>query len=85
MIKIEDHHQSSDGGKKYKIIFSSPGSGMRAYSVWAECIEEVHEALNHYYGAGPRAADHKSGAIEHCPLCRVTREGKFKRPGLRVV
>ncbi len=87
MIKIEDWHQStsSPSGRRYRLVFSDPGSGMRGWSIWAETPEEVHEALNHYWRYGPRLQQHIDGKIEHCPLCRQHREETQKKPKLKVV
>lgn len=74
MIKIEDHHQSSSGGRRFRMIFSAEGTGTRGTSVWAESLEEVFEALNHYHRNGPRVRQHASDAIHHCPLCRRGRD-----------
>jgi hypothetical protein len=72
MIKIEDNAKFA--GKKFKVTFSSPGSGLRGYSVYAADLDEVHEAINHHHNHGPRAGQHDDGRIDHCPLCRQMRD-----------
>ena len=47
---------------QYKIIFSNPGTRTRGVSFMANNIEEIHEAIDHYY-------------MRHqlkwtCPVCR---------------
>jgi hypothetical protein len=86
MLKIEDHHQNGDGTRKFVIKASDPGSGQRGHTL-CECasIEELHEAINHYYRAGPRSTQHAGCEIEHCPLCRKQRKEMSKPVKLRLV
>ena len=86
MIKIESF------GTGYQMTFSAGGgSGLKPYKVFAACIEEVHEAINHFECAGPRAAQHRESQIDHCPLCRLRQqeatrqEPRERLPMLRLV
>lgn len=80
MLKIEDHHRSGSGTRVF-VLKVAGEQGERGYKL-CQCrsIEELHEALNHYYREGPRASQHASNSIEHCPLCRKGRGNDVQQP-----
>lgn len=58
------------GDGKFKIQYPNE-RGDKTLTVTGLTIEQVHEAMNHHYDAGPRAMQHAANAIDHCPLCRA--------------
>jgi hypothetical protein len=58
MLKIEQN------GYSFAVHVSEPGTGWRGYKVEAEDLDELHNAIDHYF----RGMHRKPG--EPCPLCR---------------
>lgn len=58
MLKI------SREGNGYKVATSYPGAGVRGKRWHARDLEEVHQALEHYYGPY-----HGRDPVDNCPLC----------------
>jgi hypothetical protein len=56
-------------GNGFKMKFSAPGTGWRGFSAHARSVEEIHVAINHYYGID----GHIAGTRDDCPLCRRTK------------
>ena len=50
----------------HKMTFSNPGSGTRGFSVEARNTDEIHKAIDHYYGENMHGRTHHAD----CPLCR---------------
>jgi len=59
MLTIDRSIKTMDG---YTLKMSNPGSGSRGYSVEARSLDEVKEAIDHYYG---RCAKSRT-----CILCK---------------
>jgi hypothetical protein len=54
------------GMNEYKLKFSEPGTGWRSHKVVARDVDEIKEAIDHYYGEAPHALSPQ----KNCPLCR---------------
>jgi len=61
MISFENWNQG------YLIRLSNPGTGERSQKFFARDVNELHEALDHYYGHN---GHWRREPVEGCPLCR---------------
>lgn len=61
-------HKQING--KFKIEYPNE-KGSKKLTITDLTIEQVHEAMNHHYDAGPRAIQHANNAIGHCPMCNA--------------
>jgi hypothetical protein len=62
----------SVSGNGYKVAAQAPGTGWRGFSVQAQDIGELHQAIDHHFMAVGAFKTH-AGKKENCPFCRLMR------------
>ena len=70
MIKIESGTKSGNGNG-FTISLVEPGSGLRSRKYNARNMDEVHSAIDHYFGIGRTNHHHDDVGVSNCPICRT--------------